>query len=161
MRAWRVTLSKSPILQPGLRGLFTSDSIGLCCAETWHVRGYGFVCSRDTGKGAPNKCRRCCWDTGSLFPLCTGGLFSQDPLLSLPFETGPYSSPVLFSFCLSILVCVCVFLVTLAAAISFYPERSLWSACSKNEFPRICQRRSRGRGRRDLVLHFQSNCLLQ
>lgn len=65
---------------------------------------------------------------GVSFHFEQAGCFPKTPLLSLPFETGPYSSPVLFSFCLFIPVCVCVFLVTLAAAISFYPEKSLWSA---------------------------------
>lgn len=114
----------SPILQPGLRGLFTSDSIDLCYAEhdtcvvtvlsvleTW---GRVHLTNVDTAAGI--------W--GVSFHFAQAGSFPKTPLLNLPFETGPYSSPVLFSFCLSIPVCLC-FPCDIGSGNKFLPREKL------------------------------------
>lgn len=83
-------------------------------------------------QGQPNKHVRCCWKMRR-FPLCTGGLFPR-PLCCFPLETGPSSSPVLFSLYPSVHACVC-FPVTLALVVSFHPERLVVHDVLRMNFP--------------------------
>lgn len=65
-------------------GAFPSDSAGLCYADMCSS-----ACSRDKGEGPPKEHGRCCWETGRLFPLCTGGLSSRDPSAELSVQNRP------------------------------------------------------------------------